>query len=158
MKLASLSATAAVVSVCGLACVSARADKTATPMADVLIEFASNPTPADVAAVEAMGGVVQQVWTVVPGVHASLSAGAEAQLLALDGRIVSISPNSHGEYTTEYDSVWGVRRIGCEPTHTGGQRGAGVAVGVMVSGLRHTHEDIAHNIVYGYNFAAKSTD
>ncbi|MFI4916709.1 MAG: S8 family serine peptidase [Phycisphaerales bacterium JB060] len=158
MNPAPLTATAAVLSVCGLLGPVAQADEAVAPMADVLIEFASNPTPQDVALIESVGGVVLQVWTVAPGVHALLPDGAEDQLLGLDGRVVGVEANSYGQYTAEYDDVWGVRRIGCEATHTGGQRGTGVAVGVMDSGLRHTHEDIADNFVYGYDFDAMSTD
>ena len=158
MQPARLTAAAAVLSVCGLLGSTAQADETVTPMADVLIEFVSNPTPADVALVESLGGVVHQVWTVAPGMHASLPAGAEAQLRALDARVVGVEPNGIGQYTTEYDQVWGVRRVGCENTHTGGQRGTGVAVGVMDSGLRHTHEDIADNFVFGYDFSIMSDD
>lgn len=149
---------AAVLSVCGFLGPVAQADEAVAPMADVLIEFASNPTPQDVALIESVGGVVLQVWTVTPGVHALLPDGAEAQLLGVDGRVVGVEANSYGEYTSEYDGVWGVRRIGCEATHTGGQRGTGVAVGVMDSGLRHTHEDIADNFVYGYDFDAMTSD
>jgi subtilisin family serine protease len=158
MKPAPLSAVAAVLSVSGLCCATAHADETVPPMADVLIEFASNPTPADVAAVEAVGGVVHQVWTVAPGMHASLPFGADVGLYALNRRVVGIELNSYGQWATEYDSVWGVERINCEVTHTGGQRGTGVAVGVMDSGLRHTHEDIFDNFVYGYDFDAMSPD
>jgi subtilisin len=152
------SAALAALCVCGLACSLAQADETVTPMADVLIEFASNPTPADVALVESLGGVVHQVWTVAPGMHASLPFGADVQLHALSRRVVGVELNSTGQWATEYDTVWGVRRIGCEPTHTGGQRGTGVAVGVMDSGLRHTHEDIADNFVFGYDFSTMSSD
>jgi len=153
-----LTAAAAVLSVCGLVCSVAHADETVVPMADVLIEFASNPTPADVAAVEAVGGVVHQVWTVVPGMHASLPFGADVELHALSRRVVGVELNQQGEWATEYDEVWGVRRINCEPTHAGGQRGTGVAVGVMDSGLRHTHEDIADNFVFGFDFETMSPD
>ncbi len=158
MKLVPLTAAAAVLSVCGLACTTVVADETVTPMADVLIEFASNPTPADVAAVEAVGGVVHQVWTVVPGMHASLPFGADVSLYTASQRVVGIELNSYGQWATEYDNVWGVERINCETTHTAGQRGTGVAVGVMDSGLRHTHEDIFDNFVYGYDFDAMSAD
>ena len=153
-----LTAAAAVLSACGLVSSIAHADETVTPMADVLIEFASNPTPADVAAVEAVGGIVHQVWTVVPGMHASLPFGADVELHALSRRVVGVELNQYGEWATEYDDVWGVRRINCETTHAGGERGTGVAVGVMDSGLRHTHEDIFDNFVYGYDFDAMSTD
>ncbi|MFI4883019.1 MAG: S8 family serine peptidase [Phycisphaerales bacterium JB064] len=157
MMRTSLTAAAVVVS-CGVACSVAHADKGAAQMADVLIEFSSNPTPQDVAMVESVGGVVHQVWTVVPGMHASLPFGTDVDLYTLSRRVVGIELNAHGQWATEYDNVWGVRRINCETTHAAGQRGNGVKVGVMDSGLRHTHEDIADNFVFGYDFEAMSTD
>ncbi|UYV13946.1 MAG: S8 family serine peptidase [Phycisphaera sp.] len=153
-----LAATAAVLSVCGMVCSIGQADETVTPMADVLIEFASNPTPADVAAVESVGGVVHQVWTVAPGMHASLPFGADVDLHALSRRVVGVQLNHTGEWTDEYDDVWGVVRIGGQTTHSAGQTGTGVAVGVMDSGLRHTHEDIADNFVFGFDFETMSAD
>jgi len=134
------------------------ADDVIEPKADVLIEFVGTPTADDVAMVEALGGEVHQVWTLVPGMHASLPAGAEAQLVALSPLVVGVEPNQSGEWTSEYDQVWGVRRINCETTHTAGQRGTGVAVGVMDSGLRHTHEDISDNFVFGFDFERMSSD
>ncbi|GIW74652.1 MAG: hypothetical protein KatS3mg103_1174 [Phycisphaerales bacterium] len=150
-------AVALVVFGMGLACASAWADRK-VPMADVLIEFAGPPTPDDVALVERAGGVVHQVWTVVPGMHASLPAGVADQLLALNHRVVGIEANHRGRWASEYDLVWGVRRTGCQDVHALGRLGTGVAVGVLDSGLRHTHEDIADNFVYGYDFEAMSSD
>ncbi|MEQ8844975.1 MAG: S8 family serine peptidase [Phycisphaerales bacterium] len=149
---------AAVVIVSGLAVSSAAADDVVAPPEDVLIEFVGSPTADDVALVESLGGVVHSVWTVVPGMHASLPADAKAQLLGGNGRVVGIEPNHRGEWTSEYDQVWGVARINCEPTHLAGERGTGVAVGVMDSGLRHTHEDIADNFVFGFDFETMSSD
>ena len=157
MNRAPLTVATAALLACGLIAPSTFADE-AVITDDVLIEFATNPTPADVALVESVGGVVHQVWTVVPGMHATLPAGAAARLLALDGGVVGIEPNAIGTFVTEYDRVWGVRRIGCEVTHSGGERGTGVAVGVMDSGLRATHEDIADNFVFGYDFETMSSD
>ena len=154
----SLLTAAAVVVSCGLAVSVARADDVVVPMADVLIEFSSAPTPEDVALVERLGGVVHQVWTVVPGMHASLPFGVDVDLYTQSRRVVGIELNHAGEWASEYDSVWGVRRINCEPVHTAGQRGTGVAVGVMDSGLRHTHEDIFDNFVFGFNFETMTGD
>ncbi|NRA58744.1 MAG: S8 family serine peptidase, partial [Phycisphaerales bacterium] len=158
MDLKQLSAGAALIAVSGLATGVALGNEGISPMDDVLIEFQTNPTPADVAMIEALGGEVHQVWTVVPGMHASLPDGMDAQLAAINGRVVGVEPNLRGQWTTEYDQVWGVRRINCEPTHAAGQRGTGVAVGVMDSGLRHTHEDIFDNFVFGFDFETGSSD
>ncbi len=158
MSMKQLAAGAALGAVSGLAATASLANEGITPMADVLIEFETNATPGDVAMIEALGGVVHQVWTLVPGVHASLPAGADLQLSAINARVVGVEPNHRGEWTSEYDGVWGVRRINCEPTHAAGQRGTGVAVGVMDSGLRATHEDIADNFVFGFDFETMSSD
>ena len=158
MDLKQLAARAALVAVSGLATSGALADETAAPKTDVLIEFATNPTPADVALIESFGGEVHQVWTLVPGMHASLPEGVDAQLPVLSARVVGVEANHRGEWTSEYDGVWGVRRINCEPTHAAGQRGTGVAVGVMDSGLRHTHEDILDNFAFGFDFERMSPD
>ena len=65
-----LTVTAAALCFCGLITPTTLADE-ALASEDVLIEFAANPTAADVALVESVGGVVHQVWTVVPGLHAT---------------------------------------------------------------------------------------
>ena len=157
MKRSALAAVTVACS-CGLAVSVAHADDVLVPMADVLIEFADAPTPEDVALVERVGGVVHRVWTVVPGMHASLPFGTDVDLYTSSRRVVGIEMNHTGEWATEYDRVWGVRRINCEPVHLAGERGTGVAVGVMDSGLRHTHEDIADNFVFGFDFETMSSD
>ena len=120
--------------------------------AEALIESASQPTAADVAMIESLGGVVHEVWTVVPGMHATMPVDVADGLVATNGRVVGVGPNVPGVWASEYDQVWGIRRINCEPVHIGGQRGGGVAVGVLDSGARATHVELADNYVFGFNF------
>ncbi|MEO1008560.1 MAG: S8 family serine peptidase [Planctomycetota bacterium] len=140
-----------------LACTAAHADEV-EQMADVLIEFATTPTPADIALVESVGGRVITAWTVAPGLHAEIPFGSDVDLFTLSDRVVGIELNATGEWHTEYDATWGVSRINGEAVHAAGQKGTGVGVAVLDSGLRATHEDIAANFVFGYDFEIDSPD
>jgi subtilisin len=42
----------------------------------------------------------------------------------------------------ELDNSWGVKRIGAGTVHTGGNKGMGVKIGIIDSGINYTHSDL----------------
>lgn len=141
----------------------------------VIIQFASAVTPEDVALVEAVGGTVYTAWALVPAMHAHLPVGAREVLLAgelVDGgaamvapRVVAITKNQRGTFTDEYDDTWGVERINARAAHLAGHTGAprvagreGIRVAILDSGCNIEHVDLAHSIVFAYDFDQMNED
>ncbi|MFG0284102.1 MAG: S8 family serine peptidase, partial [Phycisphaerales bacterium JB039] len=122
----------------------------------VLVQFASAPTAADLAALEAQGARVTRVFGLVPGACAEIPAGLD--LMMVDNpRIVAVEADVPGTYLDEYTEAWSIGHIGSEPTHRSGQRGAGVKLGILDSGIHGKHPDLEANYVFGYDFEAMSS-
>jgi subtilisin family serine protease len=56
------------------------------------------------------------------------------------------------EPDSELINAWGVQRIGAGLVHASGNRGAGVKVGIIDSGIDSAHPDLAANFAGGWDF------
>lgn len=111
---------------------------------DVLIQFRSAPTAADVAALERLGGNVSRVFRIVPAVAASVPSQATTGLAA-NPRVTLIEPDSllwALEYRSTHD--WGIGHINADDVHrqTVPNRGGGVTVAVLDSGIDCDHLEL----------------
>ncbi|UCD36500.1 MAG: S8 family peptidase [Nitrospiraceae bacterium] len=71
-----------------------------------------------------------------------------------DAIIQSVDPVVSQEYT---DS-WGVYHIGAETAHASGNRGAGVKIAVIDTGIDYTHDDLRDSYRGGYDFVFNDSD
>ena len=111
---------------------------------DVLVQFATPPTPADVAAVDALGGEVTRTFDIVPAVAARIPAAA-IDALRRNPRVALVEPDSlvHAlEYRPTHD--WGIAHIGADRVHgtESGNRGADVTVAILDSGIDCDHVEL----------------
>ena len=58
----------------------------------------------------------------------------------------------------EYINAWGVLHIGADIAHASGNKGAGVKIAVIDTGIDYTHEDLDGNYAGGYDFVFNDTD
>jgi subtilisin family serine protease len=131
---------------------------------DVLIQFTSPPSQADLAAVERAGGSVSRTFRIVPAVAASVPAEALAALAA-NPRLALVEPDSLVwalEYRSTHD--WGIGHIKADEVHAQAtpNRGAGVVVAVIDSGIDCDHLELPqdrcdYGQVHGYNFVDNTT-
>jgi subtilisin len=111
----------------------------------VLIAFDRQPGPAEEALVRSAGDNIKYTYRLVPAIAASLTAGAidgliknpKVTAIDLDGEVHAID--------AELDNTWGVKRIGSGIVHVGGNKGGGVKVAVIDSGVDYTHPDLDDN-------------
>jgi len=129
-----------------------------TPRVPVLIGFTHQPGPAQEALVRGVGGTTKYTYHLVPAIAATVPEAAIAGLQAnpnvtsvdLDGEVRAID--------AELDNSWGVKRIGAGTVHDGENRGTGVKVAVIDSGIDYTHPDLDANYAGGYDFVNVDTD
>ena len=128
-----------------------------TDRADVLIGFRSTPSAADEDVIRSAGGVVRHRFHIVPAIAAQVPRAALAGLQR-HPRVTVVEPDGEVFAIDEYDNAWGVARIGAEPLHASGVRGAGIKVAVIDTGIAYTHSDLAANYVSGRDFVNNDTD
>jgi len=126
-------------------------------MVKVLIGFDRQPGPAEEAIVHRAGGAIKYTYHLIPSIAASLPEAAIDALRAnpnvthidLDGRVWAID--------AELDNSWGVERIGAGTVHDY-NKGTGVKVAIVDTGIDYTHEDLDTNYIAGYDFVNGDND
>jgi len=119
------------------------------PKVDVFISFHNTPGAAEHALVERAGGTVRYSYNIVPAVAASVPESAIQGLLnnpkvtsvELDGAVYAVD--------TELDNAWGVKRIGSGTVHASSNKGTGVKIGIIDSGVDYNHLDLNNVYVVG---------
>lgn len=129
-----------------------------SPGKRVLIGFRQTPGPSEQALVRAHGGVIKYSYHLIPGIAASVPQAA------IDG--LSRNPNVtmiEDDLTVyaidaELDYAWGVKRIGAGTVHDSGNKGTGVKVAVIDTGIDYTHPDLNGNYAGGKDFVNNDLD
>ena len=119
---------------------------------DVLILFSSRPGPTDQDDVRRLGGQIKYAYGIVPALAASLPEPAVAALQR-NPRVVAVDPDVEiTAFDSELDNSWGVKHIGAGNLHADGNKGAGVTVAVLDSGIDYTHPELSPNYIGGKDF------
>lgn len=121
-----------------------------------IIGFRQAPTEASVASVEARGGRVRHRFKSSPAMSAVMSAEAAAALRR-DAGVEYVRPAIR--YSIGQQSVpWGITRVGAPVVHAAGNKGAGIKVAIIDTGIDYTHPDLAANYKGGYDFVNNDAD
>ncbi|OFW54060.1 MAG: hypothetical protein A2163_02475 [Actinobacteria bacterium RBG_13_35_12] len=118
----------------------------------VLIGFKEKPGSAEQAVVKGVGGKIKYTYNLVPAIAASIPEAAIEALkknpnitdVELDIMVYALD--------AELDNSWGVKRIGAGIVHDSGNRGAGVKVAIIDTGIDYTHSDLNSNYKRGFDF------
>ncbi|MEO5926207.1 MAG: S8 family serine peptidase [Bryobacteraceae bacterium] len=124
----------------------------------VLIRFRQNPGQAERALIESAGGAVTRTFSLVPAVAARLPQAAlqgisrnpNVAALEVDGTFVA--------HDAELDATWGAKQIGAGLVHDAGNKGTGVKVCVLDSGIDTNHPDLYMNYRGGKDFVNNDLD
>jgi len=126
-------------------------------MVKVLIGFDRQPGSDGEGIVRGAGGAIKYTYHLVPAIAASVPEAAVEGLLR-NPRVTSIEPDiTVYAIDAELDNAWGVKHIGAGIVHDGGNKGAGVKVAIIDSGIDYTHPDLDANYAGGYDFVNDDT-
>ncbi len=118
----------------------------------VLIGFKEKPGPPEQALVKGLGGKIKYTYNLIPAIAASVPDVA-IEALKKNPNITNVELDSKVyALDTELDNSWGVKRIGAGVVHDSGNKGAGVKVAIIDTGLDYTHPDLGANYAGGYDF------
>lgn len=129
----------------------------------VIIGFKEKPSPSERALVRGAKAVIRRTYRLIPAVAASLPE-EEIDLLRKNSEIVYIEEDAVYVAATdpgtaeESDNSWGIRHIFADVAHADGNRGTGVRVAVLDTGIDYTHEELNGSYSGGYDFVFNDDD
>ena len=123
----------------------------------VIIGFNRPPGPAEQTLVRSAGGVVRHTYRIIPAIAAELPAQA-VRALENHPLVSVIEPDVTLYAINEYNSSWGVVKIGAQTVHSNGNKGAAIRVCVIDSGIDVDHPDLAANYRAGWDFVNNDPD
>jgi subtilisin len=123
-----------------------------TERVNVLIGFRQTPGLNERALITNQGGSTKRSYHLVPAIAANVPKVAIEALLRnplitgidLDGTVRAVD--------AELDNAWGVKRIDAGVIHGNGNKGTGVKIAVIDSGIDYTHPDLDAKYAGGYDF------
>lgn len=117
----------------------------------VLIGFKEKPGPAEQALVKSAGGKIKYTYHIVDAIAASIPEKAIAALQK-NFSIRYVEADGIVEAIDELDNSWGVKRIGAGVVHNNVNKGTGIKVAVIDTGIDYTHPDLDANYYGGWDF------
>ncbi len=127
-------------------------------MVKVLIGFDRQPGSDEEGIVRGSGGAIKYTYHLVPAIAASIPEAAIQGLLG-NPRVTIIEPDiAVYAIDAELDNTWGVQRIGAGTVHDDGNKGAGVKIAIIDSGIDRNHPDLDANYAGGYDFVNDDAD
>ena len=128
----------------------------------VILGFHQKPGPAEQALVHGAKGIIKRSFELIPAMAVSLPE-EEIAALRQDQRVAYINEDAiftavEPLVSDEYINSWGVYRIASDIPHLSGNKGAGVNVAILDTGIDYTHPDLDGNYRGGYDFVFNDSD
>jgi len=119
---------------------------------DVLIGFKVFPGKSEKAQVEKAGGKIKYLYNLIPVIAASVPSAA-IKGLKHNPNVTYVEEDSDIFINEELTDSWGVIHIGADQAW-GYNKGAGIHVSIVDTGIDKDHPDLETNIAGGVNFVA----
>jgi subtilisin len=116
----------------------------------VFVGFTGTPGASEEALVRGLGGRIKHTYWLVPAIAATIPEAAIEKLMK--NPLVTHIEEDIKVYAIAQTVPWGVSRVNAPAVHTSGNRGTGVKVAVIDSGIDYTHPDLSDNYRGGYDF------
>jgi subtilisin len=135
----------------------------------VIVGFKRQPGLAEESLIRSAKGKIKRGHQLIPAMTVSLpeneieklkknSKVAYVEANAVYELAASPSPGAAPPASSEYDNAWGVTHIFANVAHAGGNKGTGIKVALLDTGIDYTHEDLAANYLGGYDFVFGDND
>jgi len=129
----------------------------------VIVRFKQKPSHSGKALIHGARGKVRRTYQLIPAMAASLPE-EEIEQLRNNSNVAYVEESAiyfaaaAPPPVDEYGNAWGVSHISADLAHADGNRGTGVKVAVIDTGIDYTHEDLDGNYIGGYDFVFDDND
>jgi subtilisin len=129
----------------------------------VIVGFKQKPGLSEKALIHGAKGSIRRTYELIPAMAANLSE-KEIAKLKKNRRIAYIEENAVYRAAVEplpgqeYENSWGVPHIFADVAHAGGNKGTGIKVAVLDTGIDYNHEELDANYRGGYDFVFDDDD
>jgi subtilisin len=128
----------------------------------VIVGFHKKPGRSEMALIGGARGVIKRTFRHIPAMSVRLSDEAIFEMkkninvayVEEDGIFMAVEPLP-GQ---EYKNSWGAQHIGAEVAHTSGNKGTGIKIAVLDTGIDYSHEDLDDNYIGGYDVVFDDDD
>ena len=121
------------------------ADKT------VIVGFHKPPRNSEKALIQGAKGIIKRTYNLIPAMAVTLPEQA-IENLHQSPHVAYVESNAIFTATDEYDDSWGVEHIGADLVHTSGNKGTGVKIAVIDTGIDYNHPDLDANYAGGWDY------
>ncbi len=130
----------------------------------VVVGFKHKPGDSERALIWAARGDIRHNYQLIPAVAASLPE-EEIEELKKNSKVAYVEESAIYTATVapqlpadEYEYSWGTRHIRADFAHASGNKGAGVRIAILDTGIDYNHEDLAGNYRGGHDFVFNDDD
>jgi len=128
----------------------------------VIVGFHRKPELAEMAIMRGAtsSGGIKRTFHLIPAMAASLTE-EEIENLKKDSNVAYVEDDAIFKAVAvgdEYTNAWGVLHIGADVAHANGNKGMGVKIAVIDTGIDYNHEDLDGNYAGGWDFVFDDND
>ena len=128
----------------------------------VIVGFHRKPELAEMAIMRGAtrSGEIKRTFHLIPAMAASLTE-EEIENLKKDSNVAYVEDDAIFKAVAvgdEYTNAWGVLHIGADVAHANGNKGMGVKIAVIDTGIDYNHEDLDGNYAGGWDFVFDDND
>jgi len=121
----------------------------------VIVGFRNHPRNSERAAIRGAKGIIKRTFNLIPAMVVTLPE-EELPDLFNNSTVTYVEENVIYRASDEYVESWGVVHIGAGLAHASGNKGTGVKIAVIDTGIDYSHQDLDGNYAGGWNCIANN--
>jgi subtilisin len=123
----------------------------------VIVGFRHHPRNSEKAVIHGAKGIIKRTFNLIPAMVVTIPE-EEIPDLFNNSTITYIQENVAYRASDEYVESWGVGHIGANQAHISGNKGAGIKIAVIDTGIDYNHQDLDDNYAGGWNCISNNAD
>ena len=116
----------------------------------VLVGFRHPPRNSERAVIHGAKGIIKRTFNLIPAMVVTIPEEEIPDLFS-NSSVTYVQENVVYRAADEYTESWGVAHIGANQAHISGNKGTGIKIAVIDTGIDYNHQDLDDNYAGGWN-------